>query len=167
MPSQRQEIQKILSQTLVSKSEIHVTNANGKEKHLAARNIESGITAKLSLTTQSLQIYYPQPIIFESSAAQKSKGSRLASDLNLRCLEDIVVFSCNIRDIASYTISLDLKADNVCIVATDFSQCICSLSKWSAKSLQQSLASLLCGGAGSAQIHGHKPRQFSSEMNVI
>ena len=166
MPSQRQETKKILSQTLVTKSEIHVTG-KGKQKHLSARNNESGITAKLSLTNQSLQIYYPQPILFESSAAQKSKGSRLATDMKMHCMEDVVLFHTKLRNIASYTISVDQKSDNVCIICTDFSQCICSLSKWSAKSLQQSLTSLLCGGAGLAARAQPSMHRFSTEMHVI
>ena len=135
--------EKLLSQTLNAKSKIYVTNSNDIKKELLAKQSESGITAKLRLTNKSLTIYYPQPILFDSSATQKSKGSRLATDMNLKTMEDEIIFTTRLSNIASRKILIENKADNVTIISKDSSQCVLTLSKWSAKSLNESLAKLI------------------------
>ena len=134
--------EKLLSQTLNAKSKIYVTNTNNAKQELLAKQNESGITAKLRLTNKSLTIYYPQPIIFEPSASEKSKGSRLATDMNLKTMQDEIIFKASISNIASYQILVENKADNVNITCNDSSKCILTLSKWSAKSLKESLEKL-------------------------
>ena len=140
----KEEIEeKLLSQTLNTKSKIYVTDSNYTKKELSAKQHESGITAKLRLTNKSLIIYYPQPILFDQSAKKESKGSRLATDMNLKTMEDEIIFSTKLSNLSSRNILIENKTDNVTITCSDSSQCVLTLSKWSAKSLNEALAKLL------------------------
>eukprot|EP01084_Bolivina_argentea_P202582 346107_1 len=134
--------EQILSKTLNNKSIIYITNTDNLNKQLPAKNTATGITAKLRVTNKSLQIYYPQPIIFDTSATQKSKGSRLATDMNLKTHQDEIIFNTKLTDISSYNISIENKSDNIIIKCSNSTQCIFTLSKWSAKSLHDSLAKI-------------------------
>ena len=134
---------KLLSQTLDAKSKICLMNTSNIKRELPAKNDETKITAKLRLTTKYIQIYYPQPIHFDSSSTEQSRGSRLASDMAFKTMADEILFSTDLDKISSHVIDINKKSDNVSIKCLDSTECTFTLSKWSAKSLNESLDKLL------------------------
>ncbi len=53
---EEEAVETVLSQTLCTKSMIRVTSTSNTKQQFSAKNGESGITAKLRLTTKALQI---------------------------------------------------------------------------------------------------------------